>query len=384
MTSHDHSRLHSSSRHQRFAVVLIALVAALCALPLAAQSDSEPLRDRTFEGTVEVSEVLLDVLVTDRDGNIVLGLGPDDFQVVENGEALPVRSVSFYSNRFELDGDAVGVQNPSTDEVLADRHFLFVFDDNTRYAGAGSQIVRRHLQAVQQAKRWVREEMLPGDWLAVLSYDVKLKVHSDFSQDRDALLAAIDRASTGKSEGDWPSRQAVGLGQGPSILDDLPTGKALRDETKTFYKALELLAFAAGDIPGRKNLVLFSIGFGDVRASAGLAVARPDRRYYDDMIEALNDHNIAVYPVDMMPFGVEHIQTDFLNTLAFDTGGLLYDNFVNFITPLREIADENNGYYLLSYQSEHEAGETGYREVTVEVADPNLKVRARRGYLYGA
>ncbi len=61
----------------------------------------------------------------------------------------------------------------------------------------------------------------------------------------------------------------------------------------------------------------------------------------------------------------------------------VYRAFINFITPLREIAAENVGYYVLSYQSEHPSSEGGYQEVKVKARDKSVKVRARKGYLYG-
>ena len=47
------------------------------------------------------------------------------------------------------------------------------------------------------------------------------------------------------------------------------------------------------------------------------------------------------------------------------------------------IAEENSGYYLLSYENRRPSGDTGFQKVKVEVRNPQLRVRARRGYLYG-
>ena len=47
------------------------------------------------------------------------------------------------------------------------------------------------------------------------------------------------------------------------------------------------------------------------------------------------------------------------------------------------IAEENGGYYLLSYESRKQGDEAGFQRVKVKVRDPDLVVRARRGYLYG-
>ena len=56
---------------------------------------------------------------------------------------------------------------------------------------------------------------------------------------------------------------------------------------------------------------------------------------------------------------------------------------LNFVTPLRNIAAETTGYYLLSYRAAHPAGSKGYQKVSVTVNNPELRVTAREGYLYG-
>ncbi|MCP4656502.1 MAG: VWA domain-containing protein, partial [bacterium] len=329
----------------------------------------------------------LDVLVTDRQGNVILGLGPDDFIIEEAGETIPLTGASFYSNRFRLREDtAVKVQHPLPNEVPADRHFILFFHDQLRLAAEQTIMVRQQLQASRQSQRWVNEEMLPGDWVAVVSYDVKLKVHQEFTRDRDSLVRALKDAAQGKDPGNiWATRREPVEGQ-PSLLGHLPEGHDLRDETTTIYDGLRLLAEATRDIMGRKSVVLFSAGFGDLEIigrSLETSYAKPDPRYYPALVQALNDNNVAIYPVDLAPSEMETAQRHSLTQLASDSGGTYYGQFVNFITPLQQIADENNGYYLLSYQAEHPAGEAGYRQVKVEARNPEFRVRARRGYRYG-
>src|SRR6185436_15631229 len=99
------------------------------------------------------------------------------------------------------------------------------------------------------------------DFVAVASYDRKLKLQQDFTRDRGALDKALDRVMQGE-EGAWPSRAASA--EGPSLAAQLPQGKALRDATPRFYAGVELLARASAAVPGRKNLVLFSRGYGDI------------------------------------------------------------------------------------------------------------------------
>jgi VWFA-related protein len=349
----------------------LACCLLLAALPAAAQDPEGRFGER-----IEVTEVLLDVVVTDRSGAIVAGLGPDDFVIEEDGAAIPVTGASFYTTRYAAREDA----RPEN-EVPASRYFIFFFEDQRRHATPGNRLLRQQLEAAKRSQEWIETEIGPSDWIAVVSYDVKLKVHADFTQDRAALLAAIEEASHGGDPERTRGRREYGTHEDASLLRRLPYGIELRRETARIYDGLRLLAEASGHIVGRKNLVLFSIGFGDVGRAP---VALPDRRYYPAMEEALNANNVAVYPIDLMPGGGTHLQSSFLNTLASDTGGSYHHLFTSFTTPLRQIAQEATGYYLLSYRAEHAAGESGYREVKVKTRDKKLRVRAQNGYRYGS
>jgi VWFA-related protein len=317
--------------------------------------------------------VLLDVLVTDRKGNVIVGLDADDFVVEEGGVPVEVSGASFYSNRFEiLDGERTSVAKPAANEVPADRYFIFFFHDQLQRSGEVNPLVRQQFEAARKAQRWVKEEMLPGDWVAVVSYDLKLKVHQDFTRSRDELLRALAGASQGKEpRTKWKSRRDEVLEGEPSLLSSLPPGKGL-------------VADATRGIVGRKSLILFSTGFGRLDTSLAADFALPDERYYPALEQSLNDNNVAVYSVDLTPVGWTSSQQNTLSAISADTGGEYFGTFNNFIVPLRQIADEANGYYLLSYQSEHPAGETGYRQVKVEARNPELRVKARRGYRYGS
>lgn len=371
------------TQHIRTVSTLLLALALLAGWPLAAQQESP---SGQFEEEIQVSEVLLDVLVTDGDGNVVVGLEPDDFVVTEDGEPMDVTGLTFYSNSRFLEGgvpsDQVAGERADlrVDRVPVDRYFIFFFhDQRLDFAPRIAQTERQLLDAARKAKEWVREEMLPTDWVAVAGYDVKLRLYQDFTRDPQALVAALDDAAVSKGGENWPSR--VADTDGPSLAAHLPQGKELRKQTRRIYDGLELLADAAGHVVGRKNLILFSRGFGDVNR---FGVYEPDSRYYDDMEQALNDNNVAVYAVDLTPAEVEHTLSNALNQIAAETGGRYYFNFVSFRTPLTRIADENTGYYLLSYRSRHPADASGFQRVRVETRNPDFEVRsARKGYLYG-
>lgn len=370
-------------RTNRFPTLLAAavLLAAAGALPALAQPPA-PEVDRPFEEEIDVTEVLLDVLVTDRQGNVIVGLGPEDFVVREDGEPVEIEEVTFYSSSVPTETAAeLAAKGVEVDPVAEDRYFILFFDDVSKYQGNRINLMQQQLRAGRDAKQWVRRSLAPADWVAVAGFDRKLELHQDFTRDHDEIVAAIDRAVRG-AEGsqNWASRRGDGAADTPSLADDLPSGKELLEATPRVYEALTLVARAAADVRGRKNLVYFGIGFGDVDS---FGQYREDPRYYPPMERALNDANVAVYPVDVTPQGVEHPFESALSQIAGDTGGRYFPFFTSFETPLERVAGETSGYYLIAYRARHPRGEVGFQRVEVDTADPRLRVRARGGYAFG-
>jgi VWFA-related protein len=357
------------------------LALSLLALSLAgaaAAQQEEP--QGQFGERIEVNEVLLDVLVTDARGNVIVGLGKDDFVVKEDGKPVDLTGVTFYSNRRLVESSqAVAQKGITVDQVPEDRYFILFFEDQKATAQEAPRLLSQQMEAAKRAKGWVDGELLPNDWVAVVSYDTKLKVQQDFTHDRRALVRGIDDAIKAKDpEGNYPSRITA---EGPSLLKGLPKGKELRKETGTIFDALRLISEATGNIRGRKNLLLFTYGLPGRTDSFGQFV--PDKVHFEPTVRALNDNNVAAYTVDITPPGTEHTLSDSLNSMANETGGRYFFNVTNFSTPLDQISQENSGYYLLSYQTERLAGAKGFQPVQVTTTNPEFRVKTRRGYGYG-
>jgi VWFA-related protein len=357
----------------------IALI-AFCGLGHAATAQGQDPQGQ-FTGKVNVNEVLLDVLVTDASGNVIVGLGKNDFVVRENGNPVDLTGVTFYSNRRLLESNpTLAKQGVSTEQGTEDRYFILFFEDQKDTAQEAPRLISQQLEAAKRARGWVDGDMQPNDWVAVVSYDTRLKVQQDFTHDRKALIQAIGDAVKAKDpEGNYPSR--IDTTKGPSLLAGLPKGQELRNKTPKIYDALQAIARSAGNIRGRKNLLLFTFGLPANQTTFGQFV--PDKRYFLPTVNALNANNVAVYSLDLTPPAIEHTLSDSLNLMSNDTGGRYFFNVTNFSTPLDQIAKENNGYYLLSYQSEQPAGKSGFQNVTVTTTNPEFRVKARKGYEYG-
>lgn len=360
--------------------IVAVLTVFVATLPLAAQQQETP--DTTIRERIEVTEVLLDVVVTDGSGNIIIGLKPEDFIITDGDREVPAKTAVFYSNRRYVDSGISAEQlGTSADEVESDRYFIFFFHDQ-RFEDPN--LTANILDAIRWSKDWVRSDSLANDWIAVLSYDASLKVHQDFTNNREDLLQALDSVAKSKSpDNTWPSR--IEDGEGASLRRGLPQGKDLRKQTRRIYSALSTVAEASGDIVGRKNLLFFSVGFGQLREGGNYV---PDVRYWTPMMDSMNDNNVAVYGISWIrnigqETNAQSTLNNSLSLLAVDTGGQYFANFVNFKEPLRKISRDNNGYYLLSYDAEYPAGRKGFQEVQVRVDNPGFKIRARKGYSYG-
>ncbi len=358
----------------------LALAVSAIGAGTASGQDTEPAdgQDKPqFGERMEVEEVLLDVLVTDKKGNAVVGLTPADFTVEEDGEPVELTGATFYSSS-ELLGDPAELEARGADIDVQprDRYFILLIEDQRKHSTGSINLVSQQIRAARDARGWVAGTLAPADWVAVLSYDFKLKLHADFTRDPAELDAAIEAAVSGREGGNWPSRRE-GAEDRPSLAQYMPSGNDLRDETTRMYGALEVIAESAGHLPGRKNLLFFTIGLGETDRRG---IYQREQRYWPPMVRALNDANVAVYTLDLTPTEVRHSLEGSLNDLADETGGRYYYNFATYRAPLDEIAQENGGYYLLSYRAEHPAGEDGFQEVRVRVADPSLQVRTREGY----
>jgi VWFA-related protein len=343
-----------------FAAILLAL-----AVPLLAQ-------DPKFGEKIEVNVVLLDSIVTDRHGSQVLGLGKDDFVVKEGGEPQTIDSVDYFTNRQLLTApeEKAAFQ---VERVREGRYFILFFDKPSE-----GQLWDRLSLARTAAKRLVDEQLKPGDTVAVVAHDIRLKVYSDFTSDKHQLNRAIDQiAGWGLGLKDAPA------GTDPSILRNLKASTMI-NQTGTVYEAITQLSDSLRHIQARKNLILFSAGIREIGEISRGDVLLNESRYYEPMVEALNTANVAVYPMNLFEDSTDApIIHQTLDRMASDTSGRYYRHVVNFISPLKEVEQRNSGYYLLTYHSHHPAGTSGYQKVAVSVKNPEFRVLSRGGYSYG-
>jgi VWFA-related protein len=118
------------------------------------------------------------------------------------------------------------------------------------------------LRAQENAIKFVEDRVAPSDLVSIMTFTAGLKVVQGFSNDNDALIAALHRII--------PSADAVG-GDGP-------------------LKALQSAATILAPTAGKKELIYFSNGIWRRGAE--------DQAHLKATVDAAVRANVAIYPMD--------------------------------------------------------------------------------------
>ena len=346
--------------------------ASLLALFLTATTVLAQQQTGKFGEKVDVNFVLLDAVVTDSRGNQILGLDKDDFLIKENGVPQQVDSVDYFTNRRLLN-DPESKAPFKVERVHEQRYFVFFFD---KPGDTGAFFARLSL-ARNGVKDFIKNDMKPTDLAAVVAHDVRLKIFSDFTANKQQLERAVDDTAMW-GRGITSSNL---LADAPSILRG--SSDRLVDRTGNVYEALQLLGDRMRSIHARKNIVLFSVGIHEPGEEIRGGMIVNQSQYYDPMIRALNRADVTVYPVSLIedPNQPPFIHQT-LERIAGDTNGEYFRFNTSFSPALRRIDKMSNGYYLIGYYTQPKSG-SGFQKVDVAVKNPEFRVRARQGYSYG-
>jgi VWFA-related protein len=170
-------RLRSTVTVQRnTAAILLCL--ALWPVSLAGQ---EP----ALSETVEVRLIEFDAVVTDRRGNPVPGLGPDDFELLENGRRQEITNFSEYRDGVDVMAAGSDLEVP----VLQQPRSIVLFVDALRLGRSERRKLFADLRAI------VERTMREGDRAQVLTWHDRkgLEVLTPMTLSRAEIMDALSR-----------------------------------------------------------------------------------------------------------------------------------------------------------------------------------------------
>ena len=177
-------------------LVAIWLPAALALIPAIAEDkpgDTGGVQGQSSSGftlKVPVEVVVVNAIVTDRDGNPITDLTVDDFEVLENRKSQTIQSFSqeiYQSPQSSLNwGSAVGAEEPEPEAAPEKPRLLSLVIDDLTYPPMGT--LNRTIQAI---RGFVERGLNAGNYISIMTASRGYFV--PFTQDSELLLAEIDR-----------------------------------------------------------------------------------------------------------------------------------------------------------------------------------------------
>jgi len=359
-------------------------------VPLWGQEDALP---DLFSDVIDVRVVNIEVVVTDRKGNRIRGLEEKDFELLVDGEPVPIEYFTQIDDGRALatSGDGAGVPSLEPDEPIGTSYLIFIDE-----LSAIRQSRNRILQHIEEDL----DDLGPTDRVALVAFDGRsLTRLTDWTSSRGAIKDALSQAR---------DRKALGL------LNKF--GLGFQTRRSVLAAAGTVRSFA--DAPGRKVMLLLAAGW-DTQVDLwnprllwvlGLRDAGLND-LYGPLVHAANLVGYSLYPIDMggagparsndrianqRAFGLTGLAAawggrpntpedsrrwhDVLRYLADETGGLPMINFFS-NKALAETAEDMRSYYWLGFEPPR-AEDDALHDIRVRVIDrPWLRVRSRRNYM---
>jgi VWFA-related protein len=304
----------------------VALVVALATAAAVSGHAQEP---KPFTERVDVHRVLLDVRVTDGLGQPIEALTKGDFVVRIDGKPAPVESATWVTGALRSEGfittpDGLPATTLST---IEGRLVVFVIQKDLE----PSRIVG--LMRLLIDARPFFAAFTPRDRVAVLSFDSRLRIWSDFTNDLERVRALLQHDIL------MGEPAALLESDAPSLVASLGAGQA--QDASTMEEALALVGRALEPLPGAKSVIIFGHGFGRLGMN-GVTLA-PD---YDEARRSLSAARASVFCLDVTQADYHSLEAG-LQQVAEDTGGFFERTHIFPGRALNRLAGVLAGHYVL-------------------------------------
>jgi VWFA-related protein len=342
------------------AACLLFLATALT-LPRPAQDP--PADEPRFEDRVDVLRITLDARVLGERGEPRLGLTARDFRLKIDGRVVPVESAHW------VDGATPYAEGLTPSEAAAagadaappGRLLVFFFQKHLERSRAPGL-----LRMIQEAHGLI-DSLNESDRVAVVSFDSHLKLWADFTADRGALHAIVERSIL---FGERPP--ATSDGAFPSLADAFDDRAAMN--AGSAEKGLLVLGEALKTLPGAKSLVFFGYGMGRLEGEAGVQMTQA----YELASAALLASRTTVFSLDVTNADSHSLEVG-LERVAEDTGGFYAKTHQFLPGIMRRLRLALSGHYVLAF--ERPDLRRGAHRIEVDLVDRSADVLTKREYV---
>jgi VWFA-related protein len=265
--------------------------------------------DEIFNLSTSTNLVNVDVMVVDKDGNPVPNLGRKNFKVFD-------------------DGVPQAVTNFGTAEAPMTICMLIEFSNKWwPFLYLGLRYSYDFVRVIQ-----------PKDWVAVVSFDMKPQILTDFTQDRSEVIGALDTLRI-------PGFSETNL-----------------------YDALSFILDKMKDVHGRKAILVVCTGIDTF-----------SKLTYDQILKIVKSSDTVIYPISIMEFlsvrygeNIDTLQArNALNTIAKYSGGQAY--FPRFEGELpddfQQIAGQLRTQYSLGFVPTNPSKDGKFHKLKIDLVD---------------
>jgi VWFA-related protein len=446
--------------NRNLARIIVAMAfLTLCAAP--SILTQEKIADSNIK--VQSVNVVVDLIVTDRHGRHVQGLTAADFKVYEDGILQKIigftPSAGSASDSLSPmvttgpEGNLKPAPQPGPAASLPGPHLLTVVLDLADNRPANTK------NSSDAVLRYLDKTLGTGDYVAIYYIDSSLHMALPFTNDLQKARETLQRIETRRPVGTFNGSdrsatqeeindlyrqvhpetqlgavagdlQAIsGGGQGPvsppgdtmamMIERQIATMQTYLNIQNTFqaravFAALRAVCLAYRDMPGRKNVVLFSEGF------LYSDDAKPEM---EAVADAANRANVSIYVIDpqgieINPYGAGGRPTDTIGSrmaaagapgsnvgqgggetkfdkiksvgnlsrsdqlewLADTTGGLMVKRTNDLAPAFSKVLDDGRDYYSLAYLPAKSEFDGKFHGIKIELLQHGHQLRYRKGY----
>jgi len=439
-------------------IIVASAFLVFCAAP------SILTQEKTADSNIKIQSVnvVVDLIVSDRHGRHVQGLTAADFKVYEDG--VPQTIIGFTPSAGSAsdssspavaagsDTNAKPVSQPGPSASLSEPHLLTVVLDLADNRPANTK------NSSDAVLHYLDKTLGTGDYVAIYYIDSSLHMALPFTNNLQKARETLQRIETRRSGGTFSGsdraaaqeeindlyRQAhpetalgavagdlqsgsggPGGGSGPANnmammmerqIDTMRTYLNMQNtfQARAVFAALRAICLAYRDMPGRKNVVLFSEGF------LYSDDAKPEM---DAVADAANRANVSIYVIDpegveINPYGAgarptdtissriaaagapgsnvgqrggetkfDRIKTvgnlsrgDQLQWLADTTGGLMVKRTNDLLPAFSKVLDDGRDYYTLAYLPAKSEFDGKFHSIKIELLQHGHQLRYRKGY----
>ena len=392
---------------------IIALILSLfVAAPSLPAQDAQPQTPSPDDYRIRVTSdlVLTNLVVRDKQGNLVRGVTQDAFSIYEDGQQQRISSFDFENvDALATAGAAgptvsgtaapmriIGSKESVNKEQLKNHRLIVLFFD---FSAMEPDDIDR---AAFAAQKYVDKQMAPADLVSVISLASSMRVDQDFTNDKTRLKSVLAGYTSGEGQGfqsgDTGSADGTPDTGGSFVADDSEYNQFNTDRK---LQAIQSVAKALLKIDQKKSIIYFSNGVSrsgienqvQLRATTNAAVQANVALYTLDVRglqafaaggEAQNAslRGRAAYSgqsvLDQFSSNADSQET--LTTLAGDTGGKAFLDSNDLSGVFTAVQRDTSAYYVIGYRSSNPEMNGKFRRVKVVLNRPDLKLEYRKGY----